>query len=200
MKIPKEMQDKYDEISPMIIDFCDKKLNNDYKDICLRLLVKLCRKKPSPLLGGRSHTWAAGIVYAIGQANFIFDKTQTINMTAGELASGFGISSNTAGSKAAEIRKMFKIDYFNSEWLLPEMKENNPMTWMVMVNGIIVDIRHMSLEIQQEAYDMGIIPYIPGERALTEEKESKSNQEQPQQEQKKRHKQEQLDPGQGELF
>ena len=200
MKIPKEMQDKYDEIAPMIIDFCDKKLNDDYKEICLRLLVKLCRKKASPLLGGRPHTWAAGIVYAIGQVNFIFDKTQKINMTATELASGFGISSSTAGNKAAEIRKMFKIEYFNSEWLLPELIETNPMTWMVMVNGLIVDIRHMSLEIQQEAYDMGIIPYIPGEREPAEVKAIEYNQKQPQPEQKKRYKQEQLDPGQGELF
>ena len=200
MKIPKEMQDKYDEIAPMIIDFCDKKLNDDYKDICLRLLVKLCRKRSSPLLGGRPLTWAAGIVYAIGQVNFIFDKTQKINMTAGELAAGFGISASTAGNKAAEIRKMFKIDYFNSEWLLPELIESNPMNWMIMIDGFITDVRYMSLEIQQQAYEMGLIPYVPGEQDPIEAKASESHREQSQLEQKKRHKQEQPHPDQGELF
>jgi hypothetical protein len=164
MKIPTEIQDKYNEIAGLIIKFSDEKLSDDYKKLCLRLLEKLCRKRPSPLLGGRAHTWAAGIVYAIGANNFIFDKTQEINLTANELASGFGVSASTASNKAAELRKMFKIDYFNSEWMLPELIEDNPAIWMVMVNGLIVDIRNMPLEIQQQAFEMGIIPYVPGEK------------------------------------
>lgn len=48
-------------------------------------------------------TWAAGIVYAIGSANFIFDKSQKIHMTASELAEPFGISKTTAAQKASEI-------------------------------------------------------------------------------------------------
>jgi hypothetical protein len=164
MKIPTNLQDKYDEIAPLLINFSNEKLNDDYKAICLRLLEKLCRKRPSPLLGGRAHTWAAGIIYAIGQANFIFDKTQKINMTAGEIASGFGISSSTAGNKAAELRKMFNIDYFNPEWILPELLDDNPVIWMVSIDGIIMDIRTMPLEIQRQAFKMGVIPYVPGEK------------------------------------
>lgn len=161
MKIPKELQSKYDEIAPMIVKFCDEKLNPDYKVLCLRLLEKLCRKRPSPLLGGRVHTWAAGIVYAIGANNFIFDKTQELHLTSNELASAFGISASTAGTKAAEIRKMFHIDIFNAEWMLPENIRDNPAIWMVTINGFIVDVRQMPLEVQQQAFEMGIIPYVP---------------------------------------
>jgi len=100
MSIPKEIQDKFKEIGEMLIDFCDEKLNEDYEDLCLRLLEKLCRKRPSPLLSGKASTWAAGIAYAIGSNNFIFDKTQEIHLTANELASAFGVSSSTASSKA----------------------------------------------------------------------------------------------------
>nr|AGS53384.1 hypothetical protein [uncultured bacterium contig00018] len=155
MKIPKEIQGKYDEIAGLVIKFCDEKLSVDYKNLCLRLLEKLCRKRPSPLLGGRAPTWAAGIVYAIGSNNFIFDKTQKIHLTANELAAGFGVSASTASSKAAELRKMFRIDYFNSEWVLPELIEDNPMIWMVKVDGFIVDIRDMPLEVQQQAFEKG---------------------------------------------
>jgi hypothetical protein len=169
MAIPANMHNKYDEIAQIIIRFCDEKLNNDYKDLCLRLLEKLCRKRPSPLLGGHPSTWAAGIVYAIGSNNFIFDKSQEIHMTAGELASAFGISASTAGTKAAEIRKMFNISYFNAEWILPDFIEDSPTVWMVMVNGLIVDIRNMPLEIQHQAFEMGIIPYVPGEREARQE-------------------------------
>ena len=79
MKIPVKMQEKYDKIAPLIITFCNEKLNDEYKDLCLRLLVKLCRKKASPLLGGRSNTLATGIIHAIGSNNFIFDKTQKLH-------------------------------------------------------------------------------------------------------------------------
>jgi len=65
MKIPENMQEKYNEIAPMIAAFCDEKLNEEYKEICLRLLVKLCRKHSAPLLSGQPKTWAAGIIYAI---------------------------------------------------------------------------------------------------------------------------------------
>jgi hypothetical protein len=164
MKIPKEMQNKFDEIAPMIEMFCDEKLSDDYKKLCLHLLEKLCRKRPSPLLGGRVNTWAAGIIYAIGANNFVFDKTQKIHITAAELASKFNISPSTAGNKASEIRKMFNIDYFNAEWMLPELVAENPTIWMVMMNGFIVDIRDMPLEVQQQAFEAGVIPYVPGEK------------------------------------
>lgn len=162
MAIPKSMQQKHDEIAPLIIDFCDKKMNEEYKQICLRLLEKLCRKRPSPLLSGRARTWAAGIVYAIGANNFIFDKSQKINMTAAEIAEPFGLSPSTAGNKAAEIRKYVNISYFTPEWLLKELTDNNPMTWMVEVNGLAVDVRMLPIELQRQAYAKGLIPYIPG--------------------------------------
>jgi len=58
---------------------------------------------------------------------------------------------------------MLKIDYFNIELMLPENMEDNPMIWMVKINGFIIDVRDMSLEVQQQAFEMGIIPYVPGE-------------------------------------
>ena len=30
MSIPKNMQEKYDELAPLIIKFCDEKLNDEY--------------------------------------------------------------------------------------------------------------------------------------------------------------------------
>ena len=206
MAIPKNMQDKYNEIAQLIDKFCDEmiheKYNKDFKSVCHRLLEKLCRKRPSPLLGGRVHTWAAGIVYAIGAANFIFDKDQEYYMTSKELASGFGIAATTAGTKAGEIRKMFNINYFNHEWMLPKLKEKNPMLWFIQVNGLIVDARDMPLEIQEQAFEMGIIPYVPGEREKKEERDvviiSSSKEEKDTE--KKPLKESEIDKNQGVLF
>jgi len=175
MTIPENMREKYEEIATMITVFCNEKLNKEYNDLCLRLLTKLCRKRSAPLLSGRPKTWAAGIVYAVGSNNFIFDKTQKLHLTAGEIASAFDISTSTAGNKANEIRKMFKIDFFNPEWQTTELKEKNPTIWMIQLNGFIVDVRDMSLEIQQRAFEMGIIPYVPGEKADKNESVTENN-------------------------
>jgi hypothetical protein len=100
-------------------------------ELCLRLLEKLCRKRPSPLLKGRRNTWAAGIVYAIAANNFIFDKSMPIHLTADELSRPFGIAPSTAGNKAAEIRKLVRMSPWDTEWLLQELIEDNPAIWML---------------------------------------------------------------------
>ena len=160
MKIPVQMQPVYEEIAGVIEEYCEKYLSEEYKALCLRLLEKLCRKRPSPLLKGRRNTWAAGIVYAIATNNFIFDKSMPIHRTADELSRPFGIAPSTAGNKAAEIRKLVKMSPWDTEWLLQELIEDNPAIWMLSVDGFIMDARDLPLEIQQEAVRRGLIPYV----------------------------------------
>ena len=164
MKIPAQMQPVYNEIAGMIEEYCEKYLSDEYKTLCLRLLEKLCRKRPSPLLKGRRNTWAAGIVYAIASNNFIFDKSMPIHLTADELSRPFGIAPPTAGNKAAEIRKLVRMSSWDTEWLLQELIEDNPAIWMLSVDGFIVDARDLPLEFQQEAARRGLIPYVPALR------------------------------------
>lgn len=163
MSIPKAMQEKYDSIAELVVGFCDAHLNEAYKALCLKLLEKLCRKRPSPLLGGREETWAAGVVYAIAANNFIFDKSNPYAMSAQEIADEFNLSAATAANKASQIKKMFGISYFNAEWMLPEHVRDNPAVWMLMVDGFVVDIRTLPLPIQELAFHKGLIPFVPGE-------------------------------------
>ncbi len=161
MKFPVQLQPVYEEISGIIVEYCKKYLNDDYRVLCLRLLEKLCRKRPSPLLRGRRNTWAAGIVYAIASNNFVFDKSMPIHRTADELSRPFGVAPSTAGNKAAEIRKLVRITPLSAEWVLPELVEKNPAFWMLSVNGYIMDVRNLPLDVQQEAARRGLIPYVP---------------------------------------
>lgn len=126
MNVPKAMQDKYDEIAQLIKEFSDQHLNEEYLELCLKLLAKLCRKRPSPVLRGRITTWASSIIYAVGQVNFIFDSNQEIHLSAEELSEPFGVSKNTAANKAAELRKMFKMTHFCDEWTLPSKLLDRP--------------------------------------------------------------------------
>ena len=171
MSVPKSLQPAFDDIEPLITDFCNQYLNDEYRELCLHLLEKLCRKRPSPLLAGRKNTWAAAIIYAITTNNFIFDKSQPIHLTADELCAPFGLSKSTVSNKAREIRDMFNITYLNPEWQLNYLAEDNPAIWLFNVNGFVIDIRMAPVDVQEEAYRRGLIPFVPAYRKETEEKE-----------------------------
>jgi hypothetical protein len=125
--VPKGMSARYMEIAGMIEAFCDENLDGEFKEICLRALAKLCRKRSSPTVSGKARTWACGIVYAIGSINFIFDRSQPYYMTGAEIAEWFGLSKSTAGSKSAEINRLLNLSYFDSEFSLQRIIEKNPM-------------------------------------------------------------------------
>jgi hypothetical protein len=58
---------------------------------------------------------------------------------------------------------MLNIVQMHPEWSLPSQFDQNPLAWMIQVNGLIIDARHAPREIQEEAYRLGLIPYIPGD-------------------------------------
>jgi hypothetical protein len=43
--------------------------------VCRRLVARLARKRPSPLVRGDMRIWAAGAIHAVGQVNFLFDRS-----------------------------------------------------------------------------------------------------------------------------
>jgi hypothetical protein len=40
----------------------------------------------------------------------------------------------------------------------------NPLVWMAEINGLLVDLRDMPREVQEIAFEKGMIPYIPADR------------------------------------
>ena len=44
------------------------------------------------------------------------------------------------------------------------MMDKNPLVWMAEVNGYLVDLRSMPREVQEIAFEKGMIPYIPDDR------------------------------------
>ena len=56
---------------------------------------------------------------------------------------------------------MFKIYQLDPKWCLPSRIANNPMAWMISINGFIVDARHAPYDIQIAAHQAGAIPYVP---------------------------------------
>jgi hypothetical protein len=56
------------------------------------------------------------------------------------------------------------IDPPPPEWSLPSLLDKNPLVWMAKVNGMLVDLREMPREVQEIAFEKGMIPYIPADR------------------------------------
>ncbi len=159
--VPTRMRPHFDAIVAQTDAVCSQHLTDEYADLCQRLTAALCRKRPSPVISGRVETWACGIAYAIGSVNFLFDRSQTPHLTAGELCALFGVSTRTGAARASEIRKAFGMYQMDPAWCLPSLIDDNPMVWMISVNGFYVDARRASREVQEEALRLGLIPYLP---------------------------------------
>ena len=148
----------------LIDQFCKEHLNEEYAVLCRKLAEKLGRKRPSPLLHGSPNAWASGIVRAVGGVNFLHDKSQTPYMRSTDIDHYLGTSPSSGAAKLAAIRKMFKMHQLDPNWTLPSRLEDNPMVWMLQVNGFMVDVRHAPREVQEIAFNKGLIPYIPADR------------------------------------
>lgn len=162
--ISEEIKEKRDEIIAILKPICEKHLNTEYAEISQRMIETLAEIPLTPISKGRSNSWAAAVVYAVGRVNFLFDPSQTPHLKATDLCKLFNVSQNTASAKAKQIMDDLDITLMNPEWTVNSLTDNNPMIWMVMVNGMFVDIRHMPREIQEQAYRQGIIPYIPADK------------------------------------
>ncbi|MFN7895096.1 MAG: DUF6398 domain-containing protein [Cyanobacteriota bacterium] len=163
-RVPAAMQAKVDALMQSIDGFCDSHLNAEYRQLLLAAVCALARKRPSPLLGGREPSWCAGIVHAIGMANFLFDKTQTPHCKAPEIYAAFGVSAQTGQAHSKKVRDLLKIGVFDPKWTLPSKLDDSPLAWMLEVDGFIMDIRTMPLDIQIQACAQGLIPYVPALR------------------------------------
>ena len=164
---PKPKEDTADVLKViigMIDQFCREHLNDEYAVLCRKLAEKLARKRPSPLLSGSPNTWASGIVRIVGWVNFLHDKSQTPYMRLSDIDAGFGISESSGAAKLAAIRKMLKIHQLDPNWTLPSRLDDDPMVWMLQVNGFMMDVRHAPREVQEIAFNKGLIPYIPADR------------------------------------
>ena len=160
-QISEALRPRYDAIVGLIDAFCQQHLTEEYAQVSRRLAAALCSEQPSPVARGRADSWACGIVYAVGSVNFLFDKSQTPHLKASELCALFGVSTATGGNKATEIRNLFEMGPLDPEWCLPSKLADNPLAWLITVNGLPMDARYAPLAIQEEALRLGLIPYLP---------------------------------------
>jgi hypothetical protein len=162
-KVPKALQARFEEIGTITDAFCAEHLDEEYRQLIRYAVAALCRKRPSPVATGNANTWACGVTHAIGSINFLFDPSQTPHTKAGDLYRAFGVSQGTGQGKSKLVRDGLNMRQMDPRWTLPSRLADNPMVWMLMVDGMVVDIRRMPRALQEAAFAKGLIPYIPAD-------------------------------------
>jgi hypothetical protein len=171
-EVPKSYAARFSQLVGLTNAFCDAHLNAEYKGLCREMAAAVCQDG-SPVLKGKPEGWAAGIVYALGRVNFLDDPSQTPHLKSTEIANGFGVSLATMQAKAKVIREGLDLVPFDPDWCLPSRLEDNPLVWMLEVNGFLMDIRAAPREAQVVAYQKGLIPWIPADRPKTRPAEAR---------------------------
>jgi len=165
--VPVSANSAHDAIINLTDRFCQAHLTYDYQMLCRKLAGTLARKRPSPLTKGKPEVWACAVVRVIGWVNFLDDSSQKPHMKLTAIDKAFSVAESTGQGKAKAIRDQLKIRQFDFHLMLPKRVEECSTVWMIEVNGFILDARRLRREVQEEAFRMGLIPYIPGkERAV----------------------------------
>jgi hypothetical protein len=164
-RIPRAMAEKFAAITALTDAFCEKRLNDEYRVLIHRVVASLARKRPSPLLKGKDNVWAAAAVHAVGRVNFLDDPSQVPHCQTKSLCEFFDVVESTGQSKSKQIRETLGMGPLSPEWTLPSRLADNPMVWMLEINGLVIDIRQAPAELQRLAYEKGLIPFIPAKHA-----------------------------------
>jgi hypothetical protein len=169
-KIPAKQRDAFAAIVALTDQVCRDHLDADYGRLAREMTLVLSRKRAVlDISRGQPKTWAAGIIHALGYVNFLHDPSFPPHMTSPDLAKAFGVAQNTMSDKSKTIRDALGIVSMDPDWCVPHLLADNPLVWMLQVDGLLMDIRRAPLEIQRQAYVQGLIPYIPAERPPAED-------------------------------
>lgn len=121
-----------------VAGYCRDYLDDEYRQLCQKLIDKMSRKRNVPFLSGKIEIWAAAVVYAIGQINFLFDKDFEPYTTPDDICNHFGAKKSTVSNKARDIREMFKMRNWDNEFSTSEMRQHNPFNDMVIIDGLLL--------------------------------------------------------------
>lgn len=153
--VPARVRGRFDEIVAFTDALAADHLDAEYAELCRRMAAVLARKRPSPLERGEARTWAAGILHAVGWVNFLTDPAQQPHLTAAGLASAAGVGQSTVGATFRKIKDALGLMRLDPEWTRPSKLLDNPLAWIVLADGLPLDLRDAPREAQEAAFSRG---------------------------------------------
>jgi len=163
--VPEDWQPRFKEIVGLTDDFCHQHLTDEYQHLCREMATAICQSG-SPVGKGKVASWAAGIVYTIGWVNFLTDPDTEPYLRSEDIAKGMGVSASNMQQKSKEIREGMDLVPMDPDWCLPSNLADSPLVWLVEnKDGMLVDLRNAPRDVQVQAYEQGLIPYVPADQS-----------------------------------
>jgi hypothetical protein len=131
LRIPRAMRPRVAAIVAITDELCGACLDREYAELGRELVARLARKRPSPLARGDVRIWAAGALYALGQINFLFDRSQQPHLTADQLAGELAVVKTTMANKATTIRRTLDLGYYEPGLTRQSLYHDPPFAWIV---------------------------------------------------------------------
>ena len=148
--LPDALQARVDPLLESLDAFCDAHLNAEYRRLFHKAAAALTVLEPSPLLKGYPASWGAGLVHAIGSANFLFESSQQPHCMIKEVFAFFDVSSSVGYAHSKKVRELLKIAPLMREWTLLSLQEASADPLMLKVNGMSVDVRKLPSAVQMK--------------------------------------------------
>jgi len=121
---PKQLAERIAQIKDRIAEFGDKRLDDTYTGFATGLCDAVAATDRLYIHRGRIDIWAAAIVYAIAQLNFLFSSDPHHHLSPDELCNWFKVKKTTVSSKAGTIRNTLDLYYDDERFCAPHITGN----------------------------------------------------------------------------
>jgi|APCry1669189034_1035192.scaffolds.fasta_scaffold10695_3 hypothetical protein len=161
-EIPAQIKNNFLNVAEMIYLFYNKNLNDEYYNLALKLTTKLAKENPSDLIDCDIKTLAAAIINTIATTH-TYDSPQVFSKN---LASWFQTTQTDIDKKTNSICKILNLQFIEQDQNTKSKVGDgydidDRMMWSIAINGFTIDIRNAAHDLQVDAYEHGLIPYIP---------------------------------------
>lgn len=100
----------------MIGEFCDTYIDDEFKALCVKLAYELADTEGISFEDDTAENWACGIIYAIGQMNFLFDFQIKPYIDQDSLCHYFSAKRQKMTAKSRDIRRILNLKLGNNEF------------------------------------------------------------------------------------
>lgn len=133
-----KIQERKQQLMELTLGFSEQYLNEEYDEVIEKLINKMARKREVPFVRGKMEIWAAAVIHAVGTVNFLFDRSNQPYVNLQTILEYFGTKQSTTSQKSKTIQDMFKMSYFDNEFSITSVKQDNPFNNMAMIDGYII--------------------------------------------------------------
>ena len=123
--VSKKIKERKEDLIDLVSSFSNNYLNEDYTESAVKIVEKMARKREVPFRRGKLEIWASGIIYALAQINFLFDKTSPYYISADDICNHFNTKKSTVSKKADQIIDMLDLSPLDGEFtvapIIPEV-------------------------------------------------------------------------------